>query len=33
MTDSAHMISENISATVFCRLVTIQGREAVTDSF
>ena len=30
---SAHMISENISATVFCRMVTIRGREPVTDSF
>jgi prepilin-type N-terminal cleavage/methylation domain-containing protein len=30
---SAHMISENISATVFCRLITIKGHEAVTDSF
>jgi len=30
---SAHMISENISAIVFCRLVTIRGHEPVADSF
>jgi prepilin-type N-terminal cleavage/methylation domain-containing protein len=30
---SAHMISENISATIFCRLITTRGHEAVTDSF
>jgi prepilin-type N-terminal cleavage/methylation domain-containing protein len=30
---SAHMISENISAVVFCRLVTIRGHEPVADSF
>jgi Protein of unknown function (DUF1559) len=29
---SAHMISENISTTTFCRMVTIRGHEAVTDS-
>jgi prepilin-type N-terminal cleavage/methylation domain-containing protein len=29
---SAHMVSENISTTVFCRMVTIRGHEAVTDS-
>jgi prepilin-type N-terminal cleavage/methylation domain-containing protein len=29
---SAHMISENISVTTFCRMVTIRGHEAVTDS-
>ncbi len=29
---SAHMISENISTTVFCRMVTIGGHEALTDS-
>ena len=29
---SAHMVSENLSATVFCRLVTYHGRAPVTDS-
>jgi len=29
---SAHMISENISTTTFCRMVTIRGHEALADS-
>jgi prepilin-type N-terminal cleavage/methylation domain-containing protein len=29
---SVHMVSENLSATVFCRLVTYHGRAPVTDS-
>jgi prepilin-type N-terminal cleavage/methylation domain-containing protein len=33
MTDgSVHMVSENLSATVFCRLVTYHGRAPVSDS-
>jgi prepilin-type N-terminal cleavage/methylation domain-containing protein len=33
MTDgSVHMVSENLSAVVFCRLVTYHGRAPVTDS-
>ena len=30
---SAHMISENISVTTFCRLLTARGRKPVTDNF
>jgi hypothetical protein len=30
---SAHIISENMSATVFCRMVTIRGHETVSDAF
>ncbi len=30
---SAHMVSENMSATVFCRLVSRAGRQPVTDGF
>jgi prepilin-type N-terminal cleavage/methylation domain-containing protein len=29
---SAHMVSENLSAIVFCRMVTFHGRAPVTDS-
>ncbi|HEV8071316.1 MAG TPA: DUF1559 domain-containing protein [Planctomycetaceae bacterium] len=29
---SAHMVSENISLVVFCRLISYHGRKAVTDS-
>jgi len=28
---SAHMVSENLSFTVFCRLLTYNGRQPVTD--
>ena len=30
---SSHMVSENISIVVFCRLITYKGRSPVTDSF
>jgi prepilin-type N-terminal cleavage/methylation domain-containing protein len=30
---SSHMVSENISVLVFCRLLTYAGRSAVTDNF
>jgi len=30
---SAHMVSENMSLVVFCRLLTFRGRSPVTDSF
>jgi prepilin-type processing-associated H-X9-DG protein len=30
---SAHMISENLSLVVFCRLLTFKGHSPVTDSF
>ncbi len=30
---SSHMVSENISLIVFCRLITYKGRSPVTDSF
>jgi len=30
---SAHMVSENLSLIVFCRLITFKGRSPVTDSF
>jgi hypothetical protein len=30
---SGHMVSENMSVIVFCRLITYRGRAAVTDSF
>jgi hypothetical protein len=30
---SAHMVSENLSVIVFCRLVTYRGHSPVTDNF
>jgi hypothetical protein len=30
---SAHMVSENMSVTVFCRLISRAGRQPVTDGF
>jgi prepilin-type N-terminal cleavage/methylation domain-containing protein len=30
---SAHMVSENISVLVFCRLITFHGHSSVTDNF
>jgi prepilin-type N-terminal cleavage/methylation domain-containing protein len=30
---SVHFVSENISVLVYCRLITAQGRQAVTDGF
>jgi hypothetical protein len=30
---SGHMVSENMSVIVFCRLITYRGRAAVTDAF
>jgi prepilin-type N-terminal cleavage/methylation domain-containing protein len=30
---SAHMVSENLSVIVFCRLITYRGRSSVTDNF
>jgi prepilin-type N-terminal cleavage/methylation domain-containing protein len=30
---SAHMISENVSVLVFCRLITFHGHSSVTDNF
>jgi prepilin-type N-terminal cleavage/methylation domain-containing protein len=30
---SAHIISENIGVTVFCRLISARGRKPITDSF
>jgi hypothetical protein len=30
---SAHMVSENMSVTIFCRLVSRNGHQPVTDGF